>query len=63
MGLTAIETLIRNVGPGLEGGDCLISPAIEHLSPIRFAHRPRLIALGRQAAEEKLSTIRQDLGL
>ncbi len=63
MGLAAIETLVRHAGGGTEGADCLISPPTERYSLVRFADRERLIALGREAAEEKLPEIRAALGL
>jgi hypothetical protein len=43
--------------------DCLISPVIDDLSYVRFAHRDKLIALGVAGAEEKLPEIRSALGL
>ena len=63
MGFAALESMIRWSGGGLVTADCLISPAIDHLSYIRFAHREELIALGRAAAENKLPEIRSALGL
>jgi len=43
--------------------DCLIMPEINHLSIMDFSHTPELIAKGRQAAEEALPHLLQDLGL
>jgi NTE family protein len=63
LGLAAIEHLIRRAGGGVEKADCLITPAIEHLGYVSLRHRDELIALGRQAAEEKLPEIRAALGL
>jgi NTE family protein len=63
MGFAALETMVRWSGGGLVTADCVISPAIDDLSYIRFSHREELIALGRAAAEEKLPQIRSALGL
>jgi NTE family protein len=63
MGFAALETMVRWSGGGLVTADCLISPAIDDLSYIRFAHREKLIALGMAGAEEKLPEIRAALGL
>jgi NTE family protein len=63
MGLAAIETMIRWSGGGLVTADCLISPALDHLSYVRFGHREQLIERGQAAAEEKLPEIRAALGL
>ena len=63
MGFAALESMIRWSGGGLVTADCVISPAIDHLSYLRFAHREELIALGRAAAEEKVPEIRAALGL
>ena len=49
MGFAALETMVRWSGGGLVTADCLISPAIDDLSYVRFAHRDKLIALGRAA--------------
>ena len=63
MGFAALETMVRWSGGGLVTADCLISPAIDDLSYVRFAHRDKLIALGMAGAEEKLPEIRTALGL
>ena len=55
--------MVRWSGGGLVTADCLISPAIDDLSYIRFAHREKLIAFGMAGAEEKLPEIRSALGL
>ena len=63
MGFAALETMVRWSGGGLVTADCLISPAIDDLSYVRFAQRDKLIALGTAAAEEKVPEIRSALGL
>jgi NTE family protein len=63
MGFAALESMVRWSGGGLVTADCLISPAIDHLSYIRFSHKEQLIAQGMAAAEEKLPEIRSALGL
>lgn len=63
MGAAAVETMVRWSGGGLVTADCVISPAVEHLSYIRFGHREALIALGMAGAEEKVPEIRSALGL
>jgi NTE family protein len=63
MGFAALETMVRWSGGGLVTADCLISPAIDDLSYVRFAHRERLIELGIAGAEEKLPEIRAALSL
>jgi NTE family protein len=63
MGVAALEAMVRWSGGGLVTADCLISPAIDDLSYVRFAHREKLIALGMAGAEAKLPEIRAALGL
>jgi hypothetical protein len=55
--------MVRWSGGGLVTADCVISPAIDNLSYIRFAHREKLVALGVVGAEEKLPEIRSALGM
>jgi NTE family protein len=63
MGLSAIEIMVENAGGGTKTADCLITPNLCGLSYIRFAHRHKLMQLGRQAALAQLPKIQQDLGL
>jgi NTE family protein len=63
MGVAALEAMVRWSGGGLVTADCLISPAIDDLSYVRFAHRAKLIALGMAGAEAKLPEMRSALGL
>lgn len=56
-GLAAIETLVRHAGQGDAECDCLIVPNMEGRSYLRFAHYEQFIALGEEAAREKLPTI------
>jgi hypothetical protein len=54
--------MIRNAGGGMQTADCLISPAIDHLSLVRFSQREELMALGEAAAEACLPQILTALG-
>lgn len=63
IGFTAIETLIRNSGSGTKRADCLIVPAIDDHSYLRFGQGDAYIALGEAAARQKLPQILADLGL
>jgi NTE family protein len=63
IGFSAIETLIRNTGSGVAKADCLIVPAINDRSYLRFAQGDAYIALGEAAARQKLPQILADLGL
>jgi NTE family protein len=56
-GVTAIEMLAHQAGGGLETAVCLIVPRLAGLSYVRFSKSAELIALGEQAAEEKLAII------
>jgi NTE family protein len=60
-GLAAIETLIRHAGRGSNECDCLIVPRVEGRSYFRFSEYERYIALGEEAALEKLPSILQAL--
>jgi len=63
IGFSAIETLIRNSGGGVKEADCLIMPAIDDHSYLRFAQGDIYIALGEAAARQKLPQILADLNL
>jgi len=56
-GLAAIETLVRHAGRGSNECDCLIIPKVEGHSYFRFSQYKRYIALGEEAALEKLPSI------
>lgn len=60
-GLGAIENMVRRSGGGLEAADCLISPELTGVSYFDFGQVPRLIELGRQAAEAALPTLQAQL--
>lgn len=60
-GLAAIETLVRHAGRGSNECDCLIVPRVEGHSYFRFSNYERYIALGEEAALEKLPSILQAL--
>jgi NTE family protein len=57
--VNAFEIVLRHAGGGIESADCLISPDMGGFTYLRFAKRNELIELGRQAAESKLSEIKQ----
>ncbi len=61
-GLAAVEIMVERSG-GLEGADVLIVPELSGKTYMRFDKRKELIALGQEAAEAHLPTIRADLGL
>ena len=63
IGFSAVETLIRNSGSGTKKADCLIVPAINDHSYMRFAQGDAYIALGEAAARQKLPQILADLDL
>ncbi len=56
-GLAAIETLVRHAGMGDAECDCLIVPHMEGRSYFHFSHYEQFIALGEEAARQKLPTI------
>jgi NTE family protein len=63
IGFSALETLIRNSGRGVSEADCLIVPAINDHSYLRFSKSETYIALGEEAAREKLPQIFDDLSM
>jgi NTE family protein len=63
VGFSAVETLIRNSGGGVAKADCLIVPAIDDHSYLRFDQCDAYIALGEAAARQKLPQILADLNL
>jgi hypothetical protein len=42
--------------------DCLITPRLAGISYINFSNKDKLVALGREAAEEKIPEIKLALG-
>ncbi len=60
-GLAAIETLVRHAGQGSAECDCLIVPHMEGRTYFRFSDQKRLIALGEEAARQKLPVILEAL--
>lgn len=58
IGSTALEIMVRHSGGGLEGSDVLISPALDNKTYSRFSRAREMIALGEQAAEEKLPALK-----
>ncbi len=59
IGFAAIEILVQHAGGGLREADCLISPKLSGTSYLRLSRGSALIALGEQAAEERLPLIRE----
>jgi NTE family protein len=60
-GLTAVETLVRHAGGGVDRVDCLIRPKTAGYSYHSFSRFPELLALGTVAAEEALPALLADL--
>lgn len=60
-GLAAIEIMVQRSGNGREAADCLIVPRLHNVTFINFRRRAELIALGREAAEEKLPELTSEL--
>lgn len=58
IGSTAAEILIRHSGGGIESADIVISPALDNQTYSRFSRYKEMIALGEQAAESALPTLR-----
>jgi NTE family protein len=60
-GFTAVEILVERAGGGTWNADCTIIPKLAGVSYLSFRNKKKLIALGRQAALEKVSEIKRDL--
>lgn len=60
-GLSAMETLVRNSGGGVERADLLISPSTAGYSVFRFSNHLDLIRCGLGAAEKSLVTLKNEL--
>lgn len=61
IGLTTIETLIRNAGGGVSGADFLIKPDTAGKTYIRFSQHRELISEGEQTARACLPELINDL--
>ena len=61
LGAAALENLVRRSGGGIEGADCLISPALAGQPYLSFGKSAEYLALGERAAEERLPAIRAAL--
>ncbi len=61
IGFSALETLVRRAGGGLDDTDCLISPDLVRSTYLRFGGRLGLIEKGRIAAEAKIPAIKAAL--
>ncbi len=61
IGLTAIETLVRNAGGGVQQADFLIAPKTAGRSFVRFSHHREFIALGQQAAQACLPELKRSI--
>ena len=60
-GLTAIETMVRNTGGGVQRADFLIAPKTAGQTYARFSRYKDLILLGEQAAWDKLPLLKEIL--
>jgi NTE family protein len=60
-GLTAIETMVRNAGGGVQRADFLIAPKTAGQTYARFSHYRDLISLGEQAAREEIPLLKAKL--
>lgn len=61
IGFTAMEILVQRAGGGIEKADCLIRPDLAGNSYIRFSRRESYFELGRQAALEKVDSIKKEV--
>jgi NTE family protein len=61
IGLTTIETLVRNAGGGVQRADFLIAPRTAGRSYVNFSRHEQLIALGRQAVQDNLPELRRSI--
>jgi NTE family protein len=60
-GLTAVETLVRNAGGGVQQADFLVAPRTAGRTYVQFSHYEELISLGRQAARENLPALKRSI--
>jgi NTE family protein len=63
MGFTALEILVQRAGGGIDDADCLIVPKLGGESYLRFSRKEKFYQLGRDAAHEKLDSLRAALGV
>jgi NTE family protein len=61
--IAGLEILLERSGGGFEDADCLISPPLAGKTYLRFSRSMDIYEVGRQAALEKLDSIRSTLGL
>jgi NTE family protein len=62
-GFSAIETLVRRAGGGIEACDCLISPDLVGQTYLRFSKKLELIRRGEIAAQAQIPCIRERVGI
>lgn len=60
-GITAVETLIRCAGGGIETADYLVAPHMPGHSFFSFKHYQELISIGERAASENLSRLKHSI--
>lgn len=60
-GITAVETLIRYAGGGIETADYLIAPHMPGHSFFSFKHYREFISIGEQAASDNLSMLKNSI--
>ena len=60
-GITALETLIRYAGGGIETADFLIAPRTPGHSFFSFKQYRELISIGEQAANDSLSSLKESI--
>jgi NTE family protein len=58
---SAVETLVRRAGGGVDAADCLIRPDLVGSSYVRFSKRLEMMRKGEIATERQLDAIRQAL--
>jgi len=61
-GITAVETLIRCAGGGIETADFLLAPHMPGHSFFSFKQYRKLITIGEQAASDNLSSLKESIG-
>jgi NTE family protein len=59
--IAGTEILLERAGGGLDYADCLIVPALQGETYLRFSKRHRLFELGRAAAIDKVDCIRANI--
>ena len=61
--LASLEILLERAGGGIVQADCLIEPSLGGKTYLNFSRRAEFIELGRQAANDKLWKIREEINL